>query len=79
MKAISVIKRLQAIVKGHGDIDVEIYDAATARFLPVHEIQPRRDPLPAFRDGDFIGITSSDIGDDDVQLRYDGTPFGKTP
>lgn len=76
MKANAVIKRLQQLVKGHGDLDVEVYVPCVGKFEPLHEIQTRRDEISALRDGDFFGITTSEIGDDDRQTRFDNTPFG---
>lgn len=78
MKASTMAKRLQVLVRNGGDFEVEAYVPCVGRFEPVFDIQPRRraGAQPGDASSTFVGITTSEIGDDADQLRYDNTPFG---
>ncbi len=78
MRLRDVIKRLTAIGKAHGDVELRIYVPCVGKFETVYDIQPRRElPDDVGPAEPFAGITSSEIGDDEAQLRYDNTPFGR--
>jgi hypothetical protein len=76
MKASDVIKRLQQLAKRDGDLDVEVYVPCVGKFEPLHDIQPRRDHGASSVIVDFFGVTTSEIGDEANQTRFDNTPFG---
>lgn len=78
MMASTLAKRLQVLVRRDGDFEIEAYVPCVGRFEPVFDVQLRRraGAQPGEAASTFVGLTTSDIGDEADQLRYDNTPFG---